>query len=106
VSVAGDRSRVFWGWVAAGVVLVALASASLGFAFANRNYAEPVSTAGWTNYVPLDNSSIFSGANRCYDCVDPTPWYVVGGGLLFVALLSFWIAHRQQQPDDPTSAAR
>jgi hypothetical protein len=65
--------RTFWAWIAFGVGLVALAFAFLGFAYANRNYAEPRSTAGWTNYVPLDGSSIFSGGGRCYDCVDPTP---------------------------------
>jgi hypothetical protein len=86
------------------VVLVALASASLGFAYANRNYAERLSTPGWTNYVPIDDSSIFSNSNGCFDCVDPTPWYAAGGGLLFVALLSFVVAYRHRRPDDRTRA--
>jgi hypothetical protein len=88
--------RTFWAWIAFGVGLVALAFAFLGFAYANRNYAEPRSTAGWTNYVPLDGSSIFSGGGRCYDCVDPTPWYVAGGASILVAAVPFVLAARRR----------
>jgi hypothetical protein len=96
------RSRL-WVWIATGTVLVALGSASLGFAFANRNYAEPASTAGWTNYVPLDEegqvgvgfSFDVGGREPCYECVDPTPWYAAGGALLGLAAVPFLLAVRR-----------
>jgi hypothetical protein len=91
-----ELRRTFWAWTAFGVSLVALGFALLGFAYANRDFAEPLSTAGWTNYVPLDDSSIFSGARPCYDCVDPTPWYAAGGALILVAAVPFVFAARRR----------
>jgi heme/copper-type cytochrome/quinol oxidase subunit 1 len=88
--------RTFWAWIAFGVGLVALGFALLGFAYANRSYAEPRSTAGWTNYVPLESSSIFSGGGPCYDYADPAPWYVAGGASILVAAVPFALAARRR----------
>jgi hypothetical protein len=82
--------------MAVGVSFVALGFAFLGFAYANRSDAEPPSTAGWTNYVPLDDSSIFSGEGQCYDCADPTPWYVAGGALILASAAPFMFAARRR----------
>jgi hypothetical protein len=88
-----------------GIVLVALGSASLGFAFANRDYAEPEATAGWTNYVPLDDPSSVPGLGLsfdarqdlpCFDCVDPVPWLAAGSVLILVASVPFFVAVRRR----------
>jgi hypothetical protein len=91
----------FWTWIAVGTVLVALGSASLGFAFANRNYADLESTAGWTNYVPLDEGGVGVGfsldeRDPCYGCVDPIPWYAAGGVLLGLAAIPFLLVARRR----------
>jgi hypothetical protein len=77
--------RWFWPLIAVGTVSAALGSAFLGFAVANRDYAEPTETRGWTNYVPLAVSD-----------TDPLPWLVAGVVLVVVALVPFLIATRHR----------
>jgi hypothetical protein len=82
--------RWFWPLIALGTVSAALGAGFLGFAAANRNYAKPTETAGWTNYVPL----VASDNDACFSCSDPLPWLAVGVVLLVVALVPLLIAVR------------
>jgi hypothetical protein len=90
-------------WVALGTVLVALGSASLGFAYANRNYVSPTQwtdSAGWTNYVPLGSSfdAMVGGRDdTCIGCVDPVPWLAAGAVLLALATVPFFMAARRRR---------
>ena len=69
--------------------MAALGTASLGFALANRDYAEPTNSAGWTNYAPLADE-------RCVTCGEPLPWLVTGVVLVVVAVVPFLLAARQR----------
>jgi hypothetical protein len=84
--------RTFWAWVALGVVIVALGSATLGSAYA-RDEGEGLADPSYGDYgvIDLGCSSIFS---TC-DSFDPTRWYAVGGALIFVAAVPFLIAARR-----------
>jgi hypothetical protein len=91
----------FWFFIAAGTVLIALGSASLGFAYANRNYAELPSqwtdSAGWTNYVPLGvsfDAAVGGSDDACFGCVDPTPWLVAGAVVVALSSVPFALAVR------------
>ena len=84
--------RWFWPLIACGTVSVALGAAFLGFAFANRDYAKPTQSAGWTNYVPLAASD----NDACFTCSEPLPWLVTGVVLVAVALVPFLVAARSR----------
>jgi hypothetical protein len=77
--------RWFWPLIAIGTMSAAVGAALLGFAVANRDYATPTETAGWTNYVPLAVSDS-----------DPLPWLVAGVVLVVSALVPFLIASRRR----------
>jgi hypothetical protein len=77
--------RWFWPLIAIGTINAALGAAFLGFAVANRDYAKPTETAGWTNYTPLAVSDS-----------DPLPWLVAGVTLVVSALVPFLIASRRR----------
>jgi hypothetical protein len=77
--------RWFWPLITVGTISAALGAAFLGFAVANRDYAKPTETAGWTNYVPLAASDN-----------EPLPWLVAGVALLVVAFVPFLIATRHR----------
>jgi hypothetical protein len=92
-----------WIWIGLGTLLVALGSASLGFAYANRNYVESptqwTDAAGWTNYVPIGSSfdALVGGSDDiCFGCVDPVPWLVAGSTLLALAAIPFFFAARRR----------
>jgi heme/copper-type cytochrome/quinol oxidase subunit 1 len=85
--------RWFWPLVALAIVTAAVGAAFLGFAVANRNYAEPrVTPAGWTAYVPLKASE----NEACFTCTEPLPWLVIGGVLVIVALVPLLLAARRR----------
>ena len=92
--------RFFWLLIGVGGVLHALAGACFGYAFANRNYAEP--SAGWTNYVPLDVAEGSPGigvsfdADTCFTCVEPLPWLIAGVALAVVGFISYVVAIRSR----------
>ena len=84
--------RWFWPLITLGAVSVALGAAFVGFAVANRDYAEPTESEGWTNYVPL----AVSEDDACFSCTDPGPWLVIGIVLVVVALVPFLVAARRR----------
>lgn len=84
--------RSFWPLIALGTVAAALGAAFVGFAVANRDYAEPTETSGWTNYVPL----AVSEDDACFSCSDPLPWLITGVVLLVAALGPFLLAVRRR----------
>jgi hypothetical protein len=94
------RRRWFWPLIGIGSALYAVAAASFAFAFANRNYAEPSVSPGWTNYVPLDSAEGSPGfgvsvdADACFTCVEPLPWLVAGIVLAVVGLIPYIAAVR------------
>jgi hypothetical protein len=90
--------------MAAGTVLIALGSASLGFAYANRDYVKPpelpaawTDSAGWTNYGPASLGFSFDTREPgCFGCVDPVPWLAAGLALLAVAVIPYLVAVRRR----------
>jgi hypothetical protein len=84
--------RWFWPLTALGTATAALGAAFVGFAVANRDYAEPTETAGWTNYVPL----AVSEDDACFSCADPVPWLIAGVVLLVAAFGPFLVAARRR----------
>jgi hypothetical protein len=81
--------RWFWPLITLGTVTAALGAAFLGFAIANRDYAEPTQSAGWTNYVPLADET-------CVTCTNPLPWLLTGVLLIVIAVVPFLLAVRRR----------
>lgn len=86
-----------WAWIVVGTILVTLGFASLGYAFANRDYRrlgtpDPTARGGIPPAIQQNLERRFNRGSS-----DPTPWWIAGGVLLGLSVAPYAVAVRRRE---------